>query len=184
MAFSASYILPARLVPSHIEKVLRDNLADRLVNYAINSGIATSADALVVRDALPNTDFGLTSNWWLSGAMVANTEMTFLTVALNNKRYVGFYGVWSESATPEVSMLYFRIGATGASTFALFNIEPLYAEQEAVGYFPEPIIYAPNETLFIRALPRIAAAGGARLGLKCLICEPKGEQVSGARANL
>ncbi len=181
MPVNLSYIIPARIITTDVERAVRAELERKLTVLSLNSGIVTSEDALVIRDAVPNTDFGLTSNWWLSAAMVANTEMTLLTVALNNKRHVGFYGVWVEGANPAVSMLYFRIGATGSTTFALFNLEELYAEEIAIGYFPEPVIYVPNETLFIRALPRIAAAGGERIGLKCLIAEPKGEQISGAR---
>ena len=179
--YQASYVLPARLVPTFKEEALRRELEEALTRLSINAGIVTSRESLVVRDVLPNADLGLATNSWLSPALVANTEVTFVTVALGNRRHLAFYGVSTESAAPSISMIYFRIGATGSSTFLLANLEGLYAEQETVGYFSEPVIYVPNETVFVRVLPRVTNAAGERIRLHALIAEPKGEAVSSKR---
>jgi len=179
--YQVSYVLPARLVPAYEEKKLRIELEDILAKLSINAGIVTSRESLVIRDVLPAGDLGLGNNWWLSAALVANTEMTFINVALGNRRHLAFYGVSTEAAAPAISMAYFRIGATGSSTFLLANLEGLYAEQEPVGYFSEPVIYVPNETVFIRLLPRVTNAAGERIKLHALLAEPKGEAVSSNR---
>ena len=179
--FKKSYIITGREVTPMETKMLRDSLAQTLVALLQNDGkVITPADA-VVRDALPNSDFNLTNNNWVSGTLTANTASAMINYSLANNKYAGFWG-GSTDDTNIASFVYslrFAVGGTGGATRGRFQLERAYAEQEAVFLFADPIVYHPTETVYVEVVPRAALASpGVRLELFSLVAEPKGPFVS------
>jgi len=175
--FSKSLLIPARAISSVEEKMVRDSLSSRLLDLLLKSGKIVNLGDGVVREALPNTDFALAAQDFITGALVINTEATYINVALAANKYLGIYFVANLVAAPVITVIHFRTGAGGASTKASVMPQKLWAEMEPVGYLTQPIIYVPNETVFIRVVPN-AASAGERLFIGALVAEPRGETVS------
>lgn len=177
--FKKSYLISAREITPMEVKLLRDSLANTLANLLKNDGKVITLENAVVREGLPDDDFGEGNTDWETGALTDNTVFTFINGALANNKYAGFWGLGAQDANPVVSTIRFAVGSTGGSTRGRFHLERLYAEQEAIGYFADPIVYHPTETVFIEGEPRdTKAAPGDNLVLFSLIAEPKGPFVS------
>lgn len=176
-----SFLIPARDLTPIEAKYVRDTLSETLVRLLQNDGKIINPDNAVVRDGLANADYAVgnaTAQNWITPALVANTVATFINNPMTNNKYAGFYGVSTSSANPVISLLRFAIGATGGSTRGRFQLEMIYAELQPVGYFPDPVLYAPTETVFVEVTPYVANAAGERMVLKSLVAEPKGPFVS------
>lgn len=177
--FKKSYLISAREITSMEVKMLRDSLAQTLANLLKNDGKVITLENAVVREGLPDDDFGEAQADWETGALTDNTVATFVNGALANNKYAGFWGLAAPDPNPVVDTMRFAVGTTGGSTRGRFHLERLYAEQEAIGYFADPIVYHPTETIFIEVEPRdTKAAPGDNLVLMSLVAEPKGPFVS------
>lgn len=181
MAFKKSILILAReLMPMDI-KAQRDTLARILVQLLQHDGKVVHEDGAVVRDGLANADYGVgnaTAHNWITPALVANTVATYVNLALANNKYAGFFGVNSNSAAPVISSLRFAVGGTGGATRGRFQLERLYGELQAAGYFADAIVYHPTEVVFVEVVPHTANAAGERAPLWSLVAEPKGPFVS------
>jgi hypothetical protein len=181
MALPVSIMVPAVTLPSSEVKRLRDGLDAKLRQLLINAGYAHTPDEVMVRDGLPTVDFGLSTNrTWTTGALTAGTRYTYVNVALANNKFVGVYGISYYSSLYAISEVTLAYGASGATTLGSYEIEQLYTEQIPKGYFVEPVIYGPNDTMFFTVFPRLSSSGET-LVIMSLVAEPVGQVVAGAR---
>ena len=179
-SYKKSYVIPGRDVPAMDAKFIRDSLAIALISLLKNDGKIIDFSSGVVRSGLANADFAVgnaTAQNWVTPALTANTVATYINNALVNNKYAGFYGVCS-IANPACASLRFAVGSTGGATRGRYQLQQLYAELQSVGYFPDPIIYAPTETVFVEVVPTATVAAGEALPMLVLIAEPKGPFVS------
>jgi len=138
---------------------------------------------LVVREALPLTDFpgAWTAEYYISGAVAAGWMFAGDGAAvgvLPVGRVAVFYKAADASANPLFTAVRFRVGATGASTKALFYFQlPIDNKLESDLYFSEPIVYDPQDNVFIQAYAR-GAGPAEELSFGCYIIEKLGANIS------
>lgn len=173
------------------------SLADRkgFIAAAVEAGIARAGlklglqrNELVVREAHPGTDFAaaygaLTEYYittapgapgWLAVGSVGAAVFAVLPIG----EVAVFYKIGDAAANPLMTAVRFRVGGTGASTRASFFIQlPIDVKMEPEVYLTEPVIYDPQDTLFIQWYAR---AGGAaeELSFGCFIIEKIGATIS------
>ena len=89
-----------------------------------------------------------------------------------------FYKCADASANPLFTAARFRIGATGASTKAMFFFQlPIDNKLESDVYFSEPVIYDPQDNLFIQSYAR-AIGAAEELSFGCFIIMKLGAEIS------
>ncbi len=169
------------------------SLADRkaFIAGAIEAGIKRASDKLgvgrgelVVREALPLTDFpgAWTTEYYVSAAPAAVGWMWAGDGAAVGVLPVGrvavFYKGADASADPLFTAVRFRLGPTGATTQASFFFQlNVDNKLETDFYFSEPVIYDPQDNVFIQAYAR-AAGGVEELSFGCFIIEKVGPVIS------
>lgn len=174
-------------------KGFRIAAVDAGINRALALGLARTRDELVVRAAHPFTDFGAGALGWTieayrnpaiaaagwGSAFDAGAVPAFAPVLANSKIAV-FYKFADYSAAPVVNGLRFRVGGNGATTRAslMFQLET-GAKLEPDVYFTEPVIYDPQDTVYIELYynaPVGALAEAFAFG--CYIVERAGATIS------
>ena len=180
--FLRSFLITAREADVMQIKGLRDTLSVRLVSLLKHDGRILNPEEAVVRDGLPSTDYTIANlqNTWLSPALTANTAAAHLNAALANTKYAGFWGFGTDDPkmiTVGVYLLRLMLGA-GGNTLGRYQPERVWLEQEPVAYFSEPIIYNPNQTVYVEITPRTTDAAGVRMQMFSLVAEPRGPFVS------
>jgi len=159
-------------------KTLGDNLR-AMAAKATNSEEAE----WVVRDALPNMDFGFTDNRWVNQTAfaAANTWQNDWSNELEDDKYVSFYGVILHALNPSIYGARFKLGAGGVTTIDTLHFQKLKLEEVPIGFFEE-IIYTKEKTIYIDLIADDTTAIRAEeFELLCLVCEKYGEVVSGAK---
>lgn len=155
--------------------------------HAIARGLATreSAERILCARPVQNiADFGTAADAWLTGALlVAGTAYTVFNniaaPAVPANRVFVFYKVGVETVPLPVSLLNFRQGAGGGTTYAQFDLEQLVNCQAVDGYFSEPIVYEPTEVMLVQVVCRAPATGvAARVQLGCYVIEALGATIS------
>lgn len=155
--------------------------------------IATSPKAMVVRHALPFTDFGngglgwltenyitgviATTNAWASafsaGALPANAP------TLAQTKVAVFYKFADTMANPVVTGVRFLEGQNGATTKATYFIQqPTEGNLEPDIFFTSPIVYEPQDILFIQIYNTVAIAVGETIPFEAYVVERRGPTVS------
>lgn len=169
-------------------KAFRGGAVEAGIARALHLAIATNRDELVVYEALPLTNMGAalyTQENYITGALAAaGTWQTSGDGAGVGTVPVGqvlvFYRCANGSAAvpPIVTAVRFRVGATGASTKAVFFIQLMIENKiESDVYFSEPVIYDPQDRLFIQVYPTaIAAAETVAFG--CFVVSRLGPEIS------
>ncbi len=127
-------------------------------------------------------DFGCVLDQWNTAALaiIGNAYSVFQAVvapAVGLRQVIVWYKISSEAAN--VSFVIFQEGAQGRTTFAVLNMEELYAKQETEGFLSEPIVYPPGSIMRITAVCRIVTGAPERLTLGGFVVEPTGPQISG-----
>lgn len=157
---------------------------------AINLGVAKAISrgiggegSLIARPPQNIADFTTPLEQWNTAPLlvVGNPYSVFQNQPnplLANNKVVVWFGVICETAPIPVSLLNFRQGAAGGTTYAQFDMEQLVAELRTVGYFSEPIAYEPGEVLNITVTCRIATLLLARIQLMGYVIEPVGPTLS------
>lgn len=152
--------------------------------------IASSIDELTFREAAPGTDLsqpagaGYTNEAYLTGAIAVNTWTSVFDTAtvpeLGHRQIAVFYKIVDMTVPAQITAVRFRLGPTGATTLGWFHIEQIILIKETQEcYLSEPIVFGPDERLFIECYARFAIpAAGERLGFGCYIAEPVGEAIS------
>jgi len=182
-------IATPELSVSQLER-FRTNAKLAALKRAIDLKLATSMDELVFREANPGTDLsqpagsGYTNETYLTGAAVINTWTSVYDTAvvprLGNRQIAVFYKTYVIDANPATTAVRFRLGQTGATTLGWFFVEQiLNTALVPEAWFSEPIVYNPDQFMFIEFYPMAAVpAAGERLGFGCFIAEPIGESIS------
>jgi len=187
-----SYTIPAAELTSTDIKNFKAGAIEAGINRALALGLARVREELVVRAALPHTDFGAAAMGWLtenyiSGAIAAagwgspfdaGAVPAFVPQLASTKVAV-FYKVGISDAAPQIAGIRFRVGAGGASTKAVFffQIEST-TRMEPVMYLSEPVVYDPQDFLYIEAYYVAAVALAERIPFGCYIVEKTGGTVS------
>jgi len=185
-----SYAIPVdELSLSKIEGYRRAT-KEAILLRARKLSIATTMEELVFHEAYPHTDLGVpagtgyTNETYITGAAVINTWTSVFDTAvvpqLANNKIIGFYKITDENAAPACSAVRFRIGPTGATTLAWFQVEQFIdVKLTPEVYLSEPVIYNPSQWPFIEFYPRAAVpAAGERLAFGCFVAEPVGGSIS------
>ena len=184
-----SYSVPtAELTLSDMKKY-RIDAVESGVTRALALGIARTREELVVRDLLPLTDLGTAATGWLTeeyitvGAVAAGWIWAFSFAAvpqLARTKIAVFYGWADVMAVPIATGVRFRLGATGATTKAVFLPQlAIQGKMEPDVYFTEPIVYDPEDFVFIEIYTTAATpAGGEQIPFRALIIERVGGTVS------
>lgn len=161
-------------------KVLRNGCIDAVTKAAVDTKVASRADDLTIRPVMANLDLSLTNESWVSPALVANTYTQFISQALTTPYVVGFYGMYSWDTNPLISVIRYRMGASGTgSTKAILQMQQLYAQTEPVGYHV-PLVYVPGNTIYIDAYAiSISGVTTQKFGFIGYTGEPKGKNMVG-----
>ena len=171
----------------------------RFVNGAIQAGIdralalgnARTREELVWREAHPGTDFtdpagsGWTNEYYVTpgaaGALAwALAPDTGNAPQLARTKIAVFYKMFDAAEDPVVTAVRFRVGVTGATTKASFYLQlPFDIKLEPEVWLSQPVIYDPEDWLFIQFYGRAATAvAGEELGFGCFIVERVGGTIS------
>jgi len=185
-----SYIIPTNELTLTDIKAYRAAAIEAGIVRALALGLARTRGELVVRHALPATDFGAAIGWALENyaeaaslggiwASVFNVGAPVYPTLANSKVAV-FYKFTDYTVAPAWTGLRFRVGGTGATTKATFYMQlELGSKLEPDVYFSEPVIYDPQDVTFIEAYHAVAtAAGGELFAFGCYIIERLGANIS------
>ncbi len=144
----------------------------------------TRQDEWVVRDALPQTDFGFTDERWVNQTLFAaqNTFQRDWFAALPVNKYAVFYGINQNPLNPTIYGMRFRQGATGATTLDTIHFRKVLEEDNVIGFF-DRIIYRPQSVIWIDLIANaLTAARAEEFEILTLICEKYGDVVSGPKS--
>ncbi len=162
------------------------------IQAAMAAGIGARSQ-LVVREAFPFTDFGNNALGWLLevytnpiiaaagwGSPFSAGAVPAFVPQLARTKVAVFYKFANTSAIPLTTGVRFRLGNTGASTKATFFIQlPTEAKLEPDVYFSEPVVYLPEDWVYIELYYSAGvAAGGQTIPFGCFIIERIGATVS------
>lgn len=168
-------------------KAFRGGAVEAGIARSLHLAIASNRDELVVLEALPLTNF--------PGAWTTEQYITPVPAAVGwgwagDAGAVGvlpvgqvavFYKCANSSAVvpPVFIATRFRIGATGASTKAVYNFQlEIENKIESDVYFSEPTVYDPNDNVFIQVYSIAAAGAAENVAFGCFIIMRLGAEVS------
>ena len=173
-------LVPLSKITENQYKELIDSIKAKLLNLAAKELNKSPAD-LVLREVMPMTDLGYTTETWDNeNALTATTWTTEISHALDNDEYIAFIGVENQTDDPQVIGMKFKVGSGGATTRDIQMLESLYTEDNHKAMFKDPIIYKANEYVFIQYYAKATvAAAGEKIGLIAFIVKPYGEEISG-----
>jgi hypothetical protein len=185
-----SYIVPTNELTLSDIKAFRSAAVEAGIARALSLGLARSRDELVVRHALPFTDFpnGWTIEQYRNPAIAAAGwgsvfdagALPLFAPTLANSKVAVFYKFADYDANPTITGLRFRVGGTGATTKASFHLQLVTgAKLEPDVYFTEPVIYDPQDVVYIEAYYNGAiGALGENFAFECFITERAGANIS------
>ncbi len=168
----------------------RQAAREAALRRAMDLKLATTMKELVFHEAFPQTDLSnpVTNGYgaiarYLTGAIVANTWTSVFSTALvpqlQNNQIAVFYKIMDWTVNPQVTQVRFRLGQTGTTTLEWLTIENIInVKLTPECYLSEPVVFSPNQWLFIECITRGAVAVGELLGFGCFIAEPVGNQLS------
>jgi hypothetical protein len=188
-----SFCVPTKELTQTDIKEFKANAIIKGIEQTIDSGIVRSAAEVVVRHALPFTDFGNGALGWLTenyvtGALAANawgSAFSFVGVlpaaapTLAQTKVAVFYKYADVETTPVVTGVRFRVGGNGATTKAtFFNQIDAQGNLEPDVYFTTPVVYSPNDVVYIEVYPTGAIAVAEHIPFGAYLCERRGGNVS------
>ncbi|MDD5060780.1 MAG: hypothetical protein PHN44_00670 [Candidatus Marinimicrobia bacterium] len=148
---------------------------------------------LTVRAGFPFTDFGNGAMGWLTenyvnpaiaavgwGSVFSAGALPAFAPQLANTKVAVFYKFANTSAIPLTTAVRFRIGNQGSSTKGTFYLQlETEAKLEPDVYFSEPVVYEPQDFIYIEAwYTAIVGAGGQTFPFGTFIIERLGPTVS------
>lgn len=184
-----SYAIPADELSLAKMEGYRTKAKAAALQMAKGLGLATVMEELVFREAYPLTDLGqpaatgYTNETYITGVAVAVTWTSVFDTAvvptIGNRKILAFYKITDETVPAACAAVRFRLGPTGATTLAWFQIEQfINIKLTPEVWLSEPVVYGPSERPFIEFYPRVAVAVGERVGFGCFVAEPLGEAIS------
>jgi len=169
-----SRIIPAlQLTPDKIMSVEK-SIEQELKAFAAKE-TGKGVDEFVVRAALPSTDFSLTNEEWVTGALGANAWTKYFDQKLPDDKFVAFYKYANEELASDILHLKFKLGSAGATTKDIIGVQELLPEEKLVGFY-DAIMYKGGDHVYIEVYSRGVGAEHAVLG--CMVVEPKGGEIS------
>ena len=182
-----SYPIPTNELSLSDTKAFRGGAVEAGIARAIALSIGPNRNELVVFEALPLTNFGAalyTTEQYVSGVSGATGWMSSGDGAGVGTLPVGqiavFYKAANASAVvpPLLIACRFRIGATGSSTKAVFQVQlAIENKMESDVYFSEPVVYDPQDRLFIQVYAT-AAGAAENFSFGCFIVSRLGPEIS------
>ena len=188
-----SYVVPTNeLTLSDIRQFKADGIKAGITR-ALALGLARTESELVVRTGLPLTDFGTAATGWqiesYNGPIIAAAgwgsvfqfgALPGSAPTLANSKIAVFYKFANWSAAPTITAIRFRIGGTGATTKAMYFLQlETGAKLEPDVYFSEPVVYDPQDVVYIEAYYAAAVAAGAeQFAFGCYVIERLGATIS------
>jgi hypothetical protein len=172
-----------------IEAYRDSKIKPAIIKAAADQKITINVDGLVIREAIPNIDFGqpagsgYAQSRYITGAIAINTWTSVYDTAvvplLPINRIAVFYKIYDEAALPSITDVRFKLG-NNVTTLATFHIEEIInTSRNPWVWLSEPVVYFPQQQVFIECLARVAIpATGERLGFGCFIAERPGDNVS------
>ena len=194
-----SYVVPTNELSLADRKVYLHEAIRAGVARALALGIARTERELVVREALPREDLGTgtpaaPATGWFSNeyqsmlipAAVNAWCSAFSGGALPASAYqlartqvAVFYKFADTEGQPVVTGVRFRVGVTGATTKAVFSIQlPTEVKLEPDVYFTEPVIYDPEDWIYIEIYPTGNIGNRESIPFGCFIVERTGGTIS------
>ena len=185
-----SYIVPTNELTLGDIKNFKIAAIKAGIDRALALGLARVETELVVRTAFPFTDF---PNGWVieeyrnpaiaavgwGSVFDAGAVPAFAPVLANSKVAV-FYKFADYDQNPAITAVRFRVGGTGATTKATFFLQlETNAKIEPDVYFTEPVVYDPQDTVYIEAYYNaIIGALTEQFAFGCFLIERAGANVS------
>jgi len=188
-----SYVVSVSELTLSDIKGFRADAVEAGITRALSLGLARSRDELVVRNALPNTDFGAGAVGWTieqyrnpviaaagwgsvfdAGVLPANAP------TLANSKVAVFFKFANYSAAPTLQGIRFRVGGTGATTKASFFLQlNTGSKLEPDVYFTEPVVYDPQDVVYIEGYYSGAVAALAEdFAFEAFVIERVGANIS------
>lgn len=150
-----------------IERRVEDTLLD-----IASRELGMSKDDLVVRDADPDEDFGLSTSQWILTSTTANAYNTLVNTTVNDNRFIGIYGVGRKSGD-EFTLVKFE---SGAKTLDIWDSSVTDLTDTKIKVARSPVIYRQNMPCKISVYATASATIEPIILAK--VCEPKGKVVS------
>lgn len=157
----------------------------RGVELMLRSGRGESEAQITPRDVRANDDLGLTTgtenNEFLPAAGVAGTDLAYVDNAMGGNKFLIIFGVAvvSSAVRPHVTAIRFKTGPGGANTKAEVDLQRGYAYQIHSWFLDDPVLYGPNETVFIQLEVAVSwTAGDLMLPISAYVFEPAGQHVA------
>jgi len=138
-----AYVIPK----SEIE--LKDVISARLeATKILTEMIKTRGkrpDEYIIRDILPKTDLGLTSEEWKISYTAANTWEAKIDLTIPDDKFLVLFGYQNNAADPKtVAMKFYR----DVTPIEVVQVENLYTYSEPIGFFT-PMGWKESETIKI-----------------------------------
>lgn len=168
-------------------KAFRGGAVEAGIARALDKAIAASRLELVVYEALPLTNFpgAWTTEQYITPAPAAVGWAWAGDGAAVGVLPVGqvavFYKCANSSAVvpPVFIATRFRVGATGATTKAVFHFQlAIENKVESDVYFSEPVVYDPQDNLNIQVYSNAAAGAAENVAYGCFIVSRLGPEIS------
>jgi len=158
---------------------MRDSIKAQLLAYAVKES-GKNASEFIVRDALPLTDFGFTTEAWVNQAVqTVSTWTKDWSKELPKSKFVMFYGAINHSDAPTIILAKFAVGANGQTVKDIVDLGRMKAEDVVKCYF-EPIMYKGGDTIHVSLYPDTTIAIRTEpLQWLVFVAEPYGEVISG-----
>jgi hypothetical protein len=186
-----SYIVPTNELTLTDIKAYKAAAVRAGITRALALGLAREESELVVRYALPLTDFpnGWTIEQYRNPAIAAagwgsvfdGGALPAFAPALANTKVAVFFKFANYTAGGGNMMgVRFRVGGTGATTKATFHFQlEAFSKMEPDVYFTEPVVYDPTDVVYIEGYYNgITGALGEGFAFGCFIVERLGANVS------
>jgi hypothetical protein len=188
-----SYVIATNELSLADRKVYINNAVEAGIARALVLGIARNREELVVREALAREDLGTAATGWTTNEFIsmaipaANAWCSAFSAGalpgtafqLARTKLAVFYKFADTEANPIVTGVRFRVGTTGATTKAVFSTQlPTEAKMEPDVYLTEPVIYDPEDWLYIEIYPTGNVGGNESIPFGCFIVERVGGTVS------
>jgi hypothetical protein len=160
-----SYVVPTNELTLTDIKSFRMAAAEAGVTRALALGIARTREELIVRHALPFTDFGGAAIGWTIeqyrnpviaaagwGSPFDAGALPAFAPTLANSKVAVFFKFADYDPNPVITGVRFRVGGTGATTKATFFFQlETGAKLEPDVYFTEPVVYDPQDVVYIES---------------------------------
>lgn len=153
-----------------------------LVELMVRAGKVQAPSQVAMRDIRANDDLtianGADTNEFLTAAMVAGTNLTYVNALLAANRYLAIFAVAVDSTLPAPITMLFQVGPGGTTTRAYVDLQKLYVHEQFLGYLDDPVVYQPSDPMFIAMEIGRTDAAGQRVILIGYVAEPMGHSIS------